>query len=114
MPGGSLLVPTWDGRHILSGALDKDYPLSKEYVKYQPPNFVVVNSTIESFPLYVREKLPKKVQRDMDKVFFCVSSEEELEIIESFRTLEALGINPLDYEISPLLEQFFVSFQQIN
>ena len=61
---------------------------------------------MSSFPYFVDLKTPRKIKKLFTHVLSTVTSEEELEIIDSFRTLDALGIHPLDYEISPVLEDF--------
>ena len=106
LPGGSILIPTWDGRHILAGPVDKDFPSTKKQVPFQNPNFIAVNAVFDHSSQNEEVRLSKKLRRQMHQVFSCVSSEEELEIIETFRNLELLGISPLEYEISPILDEF--------
>ena len=106
LPGGSVLIPTWDGRHILAGPLDSDYNLPFDKEVQNPPCFIAVNAIVESVPFYVKDPMPRKLKRLMNCVFTCISSEEEMEIIDHFRNLEALGIHPLEYEISPVLDEF--------
>ena len=108
LPGGSILLPSWDNRYILAGPVDKDQVINKIPQGPSPPHFMVmnVNGDLPTFPFAVSLKRPRKLEKLYTKVLSSVSSEEELEIIESFRNLEALGIFPSDYEISPLLEEF--------
>ena len=106
LPGGSILVPTWDKRYILAGPLDSESKSTEPFSPFLQPRFIAVNAVVEPFPHYVKNKMPRKLKKMMNRVFTCISSEEELEIIDSFRNLEALGIHPLDYEISPILDDF--------
>ena len=106
LPGGSVLLPSWDGRYILAGPLDCEQKDVKKCLPQKSPNFIVVNTNMSSFPYFVDLKTPRKIKKLFTHVLSTVTSEEELEIIDSFRTLDALGIHPLDYEISPVLEDF--------
>ena len=106
LPGGSVLLPTWDGRYILAGPLDNECLSTEKLISFQSPNFVAVNAVLEPFQKDQCVSIPRKVRRQIHQVFSCVSSEEEMEIIETFRNLEILGVNPLEYEISPVLEEF--------
>ena len=106
LPGGSLLVPTWDGRYILAGPIDQQSSVVQDYKSHTSPHFIAVNAVVDSLPYYVKMSMPRKLRKQMNKVFSCISSEEEMEIIDSFRTLESLGVHPLEYEISPILDDF--------
>ena len=106
LPGGSVLIPTWDGRHLLAGPVDQAFPSDKEYVPFQAPNFIAMNAVFEPLNSEENVGLSRRLKRQMHQVFSCVSSEEELEIIETFRNLEILGVTPLEYEISPVLDDF--------
>ena len=104
LPGGSILVPTWDGRHILAGPLDSDFPTNLKNQKEQisAPHFLAVKAS----PFFGNDQTPRYLENLIHHVFSCAASEEELEIIESFRDLVILGITPSDYEISPILDDF--------
>lgn len=106
MPGGSVLVPTWDGRYILAGPTDREINFSLPTSLNQAPNFIAVNAAMAQFPFYVNFKTPRKVKKLFTNVLSCITTEDEVEIVESFRSLEALGIQPFEYEISPVLEEF--------
>lgn len=107
LPGGSILVPTWDGRHMLAGPLDKESPDIGSYKgKCQSPKFVVTVANIVTDQSFPGNKMSRKLKKLMHNVFSCVSTEDEMDIIETFRSLELLGISPLDYEISPVLAEF--------
>ena len=104
LQGGSVLVPTWDGKHMLGGLVDADSKLLAP--SNVAPNFKVVNASLIEFPFLVNLKTPRKVKKLFTNVLSCITSEDELEIVESFRDLEALGIKPFEYEISPVLQEF--------
>ena len=106
LPGGSILLPTWDGRHILAGPVDKDFPSKKEQNPFSSPKFIAINAVFDHTKQNEEVRLSRNLRRQMHQVFSCVSSEDELEIIETFRNLELLGISPLEYEISPILDEF--------
>ena len=105
LPGGSVLIPTWDGRYILAGPTDRE-----KYVTSLPksvsPNFIAVNASFNQFPFMTNFKTPRKIKKLFTTLMSCLTTEDELEIVESFRNLEALGIQPFEYEISPILEEF--------
>ena len=103
LPGGSILVPTWDGRYILAGPLDSEcHKNTGRKVQFKAPHFLAVK-TLSTLP---KGTFPRKIRSLMHKVFSCVASEEELEVIETFRDLEMMGISPLEYESSPILDDF--------
>lgn len=106
LPGGSVLVPSWDGRYILAGPLDCEQGFVPKCKPQKLPNFVAVNAVSSEFPFVVNLPTPRKMRKLLNHTLSCVTSEEEMEIIDSFRTLDALGIHPLEYEISPVLESF--------
>ena len=106
LPGGSVLVPTRDGRYILAGPTDNSPEFSQISKSDTSPNFIVVNASTVEFPFVVKFQTPRKVKKLFTNVLACMTSEDELEIVESFRDLEALGIKPFEYEISPVLEEF--------
>ena len=106
LPGGAVLVPTWDGRYILAGPTDSNQELNSHNNSNQTPNFITVNASFAQFPFFVDFKTPRKVKKLFTNVLSCITTEDELEIVESFRSLEALGIRPFEYEISPVLEEF--------
>ena len=106
LPGGSVLIPTWDGKYILAGPVDPDHIYLQEPKIHTPPNFLAVHATIDSPKVVENLFMSRKLKKLLEYVFLSVSSEEELEIVDTFRNLEVLGIYPLDFEISPILEEF--------
>ena len=108
LPGGSVLLPTWDDRFILAGPLDPDC-LASEYELFSSPkvlavHFLHAHDLCESSLPGI--KISNNLKNNIHKVYSCISSEEELEVIETFRNFELLGISPLDYQISPIQEEF--------
>ena len=106
LPGGSVLVPTWSNKYILAGPVDSNCNPNINFEPQRGPNYLVANASIEKFPFFVDFGMPRKLRRQISQTFACITNEDEMEIVDSFRTLEALGIGPLDYEISPVLEDF--------
>ena len=104
LQGGLVLVPSWDNRFILAGSVDCTQ--DSRYTSSVAPHFLVSNTVCRQFPFYVEFKTPRKVQKLISRVLSCITNEDELEIVESFRALDALGIHPFEYEISPVLEEF--------
>ena len=105
LPGGSVLLPTWNEKYILAGPLDSNN-LSENYELFQTPNVIAAHSILNSFDPLDNRKLSNNMKKDINRVYSCISSEEELEIIDTFRNFEMLGISPLDYKISPVQEEF--------
>ena len=106
LPGGTVLIPTWDGRYILGGLVDSSSASLSDGPVNVAPNFLVANAAIAQFPFSVNLKNPRKIKKIFTNVLSCISTEDELEVVESFRALDALGIHPLEYEISPVLQEF--------
>ena len=105
LPGGSVLLPSWNSKFILAGPLDSEYPAS-DYEVFSSPKFLAVHFFQSQEAVVPGIKLSNKLENDIFKVFSCISTEEELEIIETFRNFELLGISPLDYKVSPIQEEF--------
>ena len=105
IPGGSCIIKTWGGNHILAGPIDKDLVLAN-YSHSVSPRFLIVNSALQNRKTFQALGYPKKVSNLIRNTYSAISSEDELEIVEQFRNLELLGISPLDFSISPMLEDF--------
>ena len=105
LPGGSVLLPSWNSKFILAGPLDSEYPAS-DYEVFSSPKVLAVHFFQSQEAVVPGIKLSNKLENDIFKVFSCISTEEELEIIETFRNFELLGISPLDYKVSPIQEEF--------
>ena len=105
LPGGSFLIPTWNGRYILAGPTDECQKFSSKD-QIHSPNFIAVNVAQTKFPFYIDFPIPRKIKKLFSNVLSCITTEDEMEIVESFRALDALGIHPFEYEISPVLEEF--------
>ena len=106
IPGGSFIVPLWDGRFMLAGPVSEVRSKTENNYLSGQPNFIAFSELIEPFPFLWENPKFKLNKEHLNAVLFNITSEDELEIVESFRSLEALGIGPLDYEISPLLDDF--------
>lgn len=104
LPGGLVLVPSWDGRYILAGSVES--PKNSSVCSQRAPHFLVINAVGVQFPFYVDFKTPRKMKKLFSTVLSCITTEDELEIVQSFRALDALGIYPFEYDISPVLEEF--------
>ena len=105
LPGGSVLKPTFGNKYILAGTLDQTQ-VGQESSHFRAPNIIMINCATTSVKNLQNMGFSKRVSSLIKNVYSCISSEEELEVIETFRTLELLGISPLDYKISPILENF--------
>ena len=108
MPGESVLLPTWNKKYILSGPVDVENLENLENSKMQTatPHFLAVHAILSDFGGLKNLEISKRWTKNIHKVYSCVSSPEELEIIDTFRNFELLGISPSDYEIDPVLEDF--------
>ena len=105
LPGGSVISPTWGNKYLLGGPVDEDFCPTDGQI-FESPRFLIVNSVTSSLGGLRNMGFPKKMSNLIKNVYSCITSEEELEIIDSFRNFELLGISPLDYTISPVLEAF--------
>ena len=105
MPGGSVLLPSWGEKYILAGTLDSEYP-ADNYESHVAPHFIAVHSVLSEFGGLKNLELSRRLVKNINHVYSCISSEEELEIIDTFRNFEILGISPSDYNIDPILEDF--------
>ena len=105
LPGGSILKPTWGEKYILAGPTDNNSPEDSSH-QINGPRFLAVNSILDNFQGLKNLELSRRLKRNIEKVYSCISSEEELEIIDTFRNFELLGISPSDYEVDPIMEEF--------
>ena len=105
LPGGSVLLPSWNSKYILAGPLDSECLVS-DYEPFTSPKVLAVHYVQSQEAFFPGIELSNNLKNDIYKVYSCISSEEELEIIETFRNFELLGISPLDYKISPIQNEF--------
>ena len=101
---GPLLIPIWDGRFMIAGPVEATTDNTGSVSR--KPNLIAVNAGIDPVTMIVHSSRKASEIELLNSVLFNITSEDELEIVESFRSLDALGIGPLDYEISPLLDDF--------
>ena len=104
-PFGSCLIKTWGGKHILAGPVEKDFTTDIGS-QSKSPRFLIVNSALHDRRTFQVFGYSKKASNLIKNAYSAISSEDELEIVEQFRSLELLGISPADFSISPLLEDF--------
>ena len=104
-PFGSCLIKTWGGKHILAGPVEKDFTTDIGS-QSRSPRFLIVNSALHDRRTFQVFGYSKKASNLIKNAYSAISSEDELEIVEQFRSLELLGISPADFSISPLLEDF--------
>ena len=105
MPGGSVLLPTWGKKFILAGPLD-ELGKPSNISQLPAPHFLAVHAVLSEFGGLKNLELSKRWVKNINNVYSCISNPEELEIIDTFRNFELLGISPADYEIDPVLEEF--------
>ena len=105
LPGGSVLKPTWGNKYILAGPLDEEQSVGEDSI-FNSPRFIKINYASTSVDSFKKMGFSTKMSSLVKNVYSSISSEEELDIIETFRNFELLGISPLDYKISPILENF--------
>lgn len=105
IPGGSCLIKTWGGKHILAGPIDNEQKVHKSSPSLSP-RFLIVNSSLQDRKTFQSLGYTKKVSMMIRNAYSAITSEEELDVIEQFRSLELLGISPLDFSVSPMLEDF--------
>ena len=105
IPGGSCLIKTWGGKHILAGPIDKDLNMDN-FSQYASPHFLIVNSALQNRRTFQSMGYPRKVSNLIRNAYSAVTSEDELAIVEQFRNLELLGISPLDFSVSPMVDEF--------
>lgn len=84
LPEGLVLTPTWSGSYMLGGS-SRTVGSNKELELAQP----IVNIA--------------------DITFYALSPEEEQHTVDRFQNLDALGIAPLQLEISPILKRFLAT-----
>ena len=104
MSDGPSLIPLWDGRFMIAGPVEQT--ADNDFAASEKPNLIAVNAVMTSIPSMARPGRKTFPNRLMNALLFNVTSEDELAMVESFRSMDALGIGPLDYEISPLLDEF--------
>ena len=105
IPGGSWIIKTWGGKYILAGNLDH----SQEVVDSKPslsPRFLIVNACNMARQSFQVLGYPRKASVLIRNAFAAITTEDDLDIMESFRSLELLGISPLDFSVSPMVEEF--------
>lgn len=107
LPGNSVLLPTWGNKYILAGPVDKESLChNNRFQSCHSPKYLIVNSINSSLEGLRNLGLSRKIGNLVRKVYSCITTEEEMEIIDTFRNFELLGISHLDYKISPILEKF--------
>lgn len=104
LPGGSVLVPTWGGKYILAGPVDGDDLFHKPQ-SFESPRYLIVHSVNCSVESLKNLGFSKKIGKLVKNVYSCVTNPDELEVIDTFRNFEILGISPLDFKLSPILER---------
>ena len=103
MAEGAVLVPTWNNSFIVSGPVKNT---TKFFSKInQAPKFLVCQKFSKTRTMETNIKKLKETALSMT-TYNQVSSEVEMEIINTFKNFEALGINHLNYEINPLWNEF--------
>ena len=106
IPGGSILIETWDGKHILTGPIDSSVKLKKGCQISHKPNFLIMRAEFRDVKTFQNMGYSKKEGKYFRDVYSAITSEEEMQVVEQFRNLELLGISPADFSISPILEEF--------
>ena len=105
LPGRSVLLPTWGNKCILAGLLDNEGD-NCQNMQIPTPQFLAVHAVLSDFGGLKNLELSKRWSKTINNVYSCISSMDELEIIDTFRNFELLGISPAEYNIDPVLEEF--------
>ena len=114
IPGGSILIKTWDDRHILTGPIDKNVKLKKDCEISYKPNFMIMRAEFREIKTFQKMGYTKKESKYFRDAYGAITTEDEMQVVEQFRNLELLGISPLDFSISPMLEDFNETTKFIN
>ena len=114
IPGNSILIKTWDNKHILTGPIDKSVKLKKDCSISYKPNFLIMRAEFREIKTFQNMGYTKRESRAFRDVYSAITTEDEMQIVEQFRNLELLGISPLDFSISPMLEEFNETTKFVN
>ena len=111
IPGGSFITKTWENKFILAGPVDPDINVNINLANFEikiPKYFQIENENFEARTFQILG-YPKVSSRHFVSSYSAISTEDELETLQQFRDLELLGISPLDFQISPMIEDFNAS-----
>ena len=114
IPGGSCLIKTWGGEHIFAGPIDPDTFDLDDSETNLSPRFLIVNHCFHDRKTFQKLGYTRKVSTMYRDSYKAICSEDELEVLEQFRNLELLGISPLDFSVSPMVEDFNDSAKLID
>ena len=114
IPGGSCIIKTWNNEHILAGPIDPETVKLSSIIPSLSPRFLVVNSCLHDRKTFQNLGYTREVSDLFKFAYSAICSENELEVLEQFRSLELLGISPLDFSVSPMLEDFNDSARLID
>ena len=114
LPGGSSMFESWNKQYVITGPIDVVDAVISDRKPACSPQFFMVNQCLRHRATFQDLGYSRKISEMFSHAYACVNTEDELETLEQFRSLEVLGIAPSDFDISPILEEFNDSARLVN
>ena len=114
VPGGSFLIKTWNNKHIFAGPVDPEAARGAVLYPCYSPRFLLINHCLNNRKTFQDLGYTRRVSDLFKGTYSTIRVEDELDVLEQFRSLELLGISPLDFSVSPLLEEFNNTTRLVN